>query len=91
MSSEFEDINLWCKDCHKSFVFTALEQEHYAAEGYKNIPSRCPSCREAKYEKPALKFYEGVCYKCKRPAKVPFEPSDPKTIRCTRCYRQDKG
>lgn len=42
-----EDKTLVCKDCGKEFVWTAGEQEFYAAKGFTNAPVRCPECRKA--------------------------------------------
>jgi CxxC-x17-CxxC domain-containing protein len=35
-----------CRDCGRSYPFTAEEQEAFARQGYRNEPSRCPECRE---------------------------------------------
>ena len=37
----YEDKELVCKDCGKTFVFTAGEQEFYAEKGFQNEPQRC--------------------------------------------------
>ena len=42
----FTDRNLTCKDCGTTFLFSAREQEFYAAKGFENDPARCPECRE---------------------------------------------
>lgn len=47
MSQEFTDQNLTCKDCKGPFVFTAGEQEFYAARDY-STPLRCKPCREVR-------------------------------------------
>lgn len=44
----FTDKTLVCRDCGGEFIFTAGEQEFYAAKGLQNEPSRCPSCRSAR-------------------------------------------
>lgn len=48
MESNYKDINLVCKDCGASFLFTAGEQEFFAQKGFTNQPVRCQSCRKAK-------------------------------------------
>jgi CxxC-x17-CxxC domain-containing protein len=35
-----------CRDCGRSYLFTAEEQEAFARQGYRNEPSRCSECRE---------------------------------------------
>jgi CxxC-x17-CxxC domain-containing protein len=44
----FADKQLTCRDCGKTFLFTAGEQEFYASKGLQNEPVRCPSCRSAR-------------------------------------------
>jgi len=39
-----EDRNLTCRDCGKTFVFTAGEQAFFAEKGLSD-PIRCPDCR----------------------------------------------
>ena len=36
----YEDKELVCKDCGKTFVFTAGDQEVYAEKGFQNEPQR---------------------------------------------------
>lgn len=38
------DKILKCKDCGKTFVFTADDQKYFAEKGYLP-PKRCKSCR----------------------------------------------
>ena len=42
-----EDRTLTCCECRTPFIFTAGEQEFYAAKGFKE-PKRCTPCREKK-------------------------------------------
>ena len=39
------DKTLTCRECGKSFLFTAGEQEFFANRGFTNEPTRCPPCR----------------------------------------------
>ena len=39
------DKSLTCRECGKSFLFTAGEQEFFANRGFTNEPTRCPQCR----------------------------------------------
>ena len=43
----YADKTLTCRDCGRSFTFTAGEQEFYASRGFTNEPGRCPDCRAA--------------------------------------------
>ncbi len=47
MQSDYQDKELSCIDCGKSFVFTASEQDFFAKKGFTN-PKRCPDCRKLK-------------------------------------------
>lgn len=42
--SQNADRNLTCRDCGKTFTFTAGEQEFYASRGFSE-PLRCGQCR----------------------------------------------
>ncbi|MBX6772826.1 MAG: zinc-ribbon domain containing protein [Chloroflexi bacterium] len=46
--SSYQDRVLTCKDCGNQFVFTAGEQEFFAARGLMHAPGRCPTCRAAR-------------------------------------------
>ena len=43
----YADKTLTCRDCGRSFTFTAGEQEFFASRGFTNEPGRCPECRAA--------------------------------------------
>jgi CxxC-x17-CxxC domain-containing protein len=45
--SEHSDLDLVCGDCNQTFVFTAEEQQRYAARNFSE-PKRCPTCRQAR-------------------------------------------
>lgn len=44
----YTDRTLTCRDCGRSFTFTAGEQEFHASKGFTNDPGRCPDCRAAR-------------------------------------------
>lgn len=68
----FADINLTCRDCGKTFVFTAGEQEFYAQKGFLNDPVRCPECRRAR--KQTMK------QRGRRPGKHAEQPASPSDV-----------
>ncbi len=41
----YRDMELICRSCGATFIFTAGEQEFYADKGFLNEPTRCPKCR----------------------------------------------
>ena len=84
----FEDKTLVCKECGKEFVFTAGEQEFYAARGFQNEPQRCKECRAARKSaaKAPREMFTGVCAKCGKEATVPFQPTTDRPIYCSECF-----
>ena len=55
----YVDKEIACKDCGNAFVFTAGEQEFYAAKGLQNEPARCPRCRTARRTARAVEPEDG--------------------------------
>src|SRR6478672_1966399 len=45
---QFVDRAIQCLDCKNEFTFTAGEQEFYERKGFRELPKRCKSCREAR-------------------------------------------
>ncbi|GAB4438093.1 MAG: hypothetical protein OHK0015_31420 [Chloroflexi bacterium OHK40] len=41
----YRDMELVCRNCGATFIFTAGEQEFYADKGFLHEPTRCPKCR----------------------------------------------
>lgn len=44
----YKDMELVCRSCGATFIFTAGEQEFYADKGFLNEPTKCPACRGAR-------------------------------------------
>lgn len=44
----YKDMELVCRSCGATFIFTAGEQEFYADKGFLNEPTKCPKCRGAR-------------------------------------------
>ena len=89
----YEDKELTCKDCGKTFVFTAGEQEFYAEKGFQNQPQRCKDCRQARKNaaKAPRELFDAVCATCGKPAKIPFQPSDDRPVYCSECFAAMKA
>ncbi len=88
----YEDKTLTCKECGNEFVFTAGEQEFYAAKGFQNEPQRCKACRDAKKNaaKAPREMFETTCARCGGVARVPFNPSSDKPVLCSECFAASK-
>ncbi|MDA8186739.1 MAG: zinc-ribbon domain containing protein [Dehalococcoidales bacterium] len=93
------DKTLKCRDCGADFVFTAGEQEFYAARGLQNEPGRCPECRSARrsqrsngsswgtsYSRAPREMHSAICASCGAQTQVPFVPKNDKPIYCSPCY-----
>lgn len=46
--SSYKDIELECVRCHKSFLFTARDQQFWDENNYTEQPKRCKDCRMAR-------------------------------------------
>lgn len=88
----FEDKVLVCRDCGKEFVFTAGEQEFYAAQGFQNQPLSCKDCRNArkKASRVPREMHETVCASCGGKAMVPFLPVEDRPVYCSDCFAKMK-
>lgn len=88
----YEDKTLTCKECGNEFVFTAGEQEFYAAKGFQNEPQRCKACRDAKKNaaKAPREMFETTCARCGGVARVPFNPQSDKPVLCSECFAASK-
>jgi CxxC-x17-CxxC domain-containing protein len=93
----FEDRSLQCFDCGATFVFSASEQEFYAAKGFSNDPKRCPACRQARKAQRygdggyggygrRREMFPAVCAECGKECQVPFEPREGRPVYCSDCY-----
>jgi CxxC-x17-CxxC domain-containing protein len=95
----FEDKSLQCLDCGATFVFSASEQEFYAAKGFSNDPKRCPACRQARKAQRygdsnyggygrRREMFPAVCAECGKECQVPFEPREGRPVYCSDCYNR---
>lgn len=90
----YQDRMLRCRDCGIEFLFSAGEQEFFAAKGYVNDPSRCPTCRSAHRARHAAggprqrEMHPAVCAQCGTQTQVPFLPRQEKPVYCSTCFDQ---
>ncbi|MBI3953378.1 MAG: zinc-ribbon domain containing protein [Chloroflexi bacterium] len=99
----FADRTLQCVGCGNEFVFSAQEQEAFAARGFTNDPKRCPACREARRsqrgegdgglagERRPRQLYPAVCAECGADTQVPFQPRGDRPVYCSSCYSKLRG
>jgi len=94
--SAYIDKELTCKECGKTFVWTADEQEFYASKNFLNEPARCPECRAAKKQRMGDRHrghhepFPIVCAQCGKEDTVPFKPTDGRPVLCGDCFAKQK-
>ena len=88
----YEDKELVCEDCGKTFIFSAGDQEFYAEKGFQNEPKRCKECRHARKEakRNSTEYFETTCAKCGGVARVKFQPREDKPVYCSECLAKMK-
>ena len=84
----YEDKTLVCNECGQEFVFSAGEQEFYAARGFQNEPKKCKACRAARKDatRAPRELFAATCAACGGEAKVPFEPKSDRPVYCSNCF-----
>jgi len=88
---EFADRTLSCRECSRSFLWTAGEQQFYQEKGLTNIPARCPECRASRKARLGLQDRaqtEVVCAECGETTTVPFVPRNGNPVYCSRCFER---
>lgn len=94
---DFQDKTLTCRDCGRSFVFTAGEQGFYLEKGLLNEPQRCPDCRANRRRERtgatngAREATTIVCANCGREATVPFVPRLDRPVYCNDCFSAQRA
>jgi CxxC-x17-CxxC domain-containing protein len=95
----YQDENLNCVDCGRTFPFTVSEQEFFASKGFANKPSRCADCRAARKGSRdgrdssrgggysgQREMFKATCAQCGGVAEVPFQPRGDKPVYCRDCF-----
>ena len=90
----FQNKDLICRDCSRTFVFSAGEQEFFSTKGLVNEPKRCPSCRiimrvQRNGVDPSCTA-EVNCAECGSSTRVPFQPKGYRPVYCSSCFRAKK-
>jgi len=88
----YADERLTCTACNAEFVFSAGEQEFFAAKGFANKPNRCPDCRAARKGARGAnrEMYSVTCSSCGQPAEVPFQPRTDRPVYCRECFAKER-
>ncbi len=92
---EYVDKTLKCNECGNEFVFTAGEQEFYAARGFENEPKKCKECRAARKNATRAagtrEMFKAVCSDCGAECEVPFNPTEGKPVYCSDCFAKRRA
>lgn len=102
----YADKTIACVNCGQSFIFSAEEQETFAARGYTNEPKRCANCRaQRRTERVGTgdsyrsngggyggprQMFDVVCASCGQNTQVPFEPRGIRPVYCNDCYQKQR-
>jgi CxxC-x17-CxxC domain-containing protein len=97
----FTDETLACRDCGRSFTFTAGQQEFFASKGFSNKPSRCDDCRSAHRAEGGNRggggggsrreMFTATCSQCGNVAEIPFEPRTGRPVYCRDCFSSQRS
>jgi CxxC-x17-CxxC domain-containing protein len=99
----YQDQQLTCAECGRTFTDTADDQAFRAERGYTNAPRRCPECRAARRAGGGgygggyggggggRAMYDVVCAACGKETQVPFQPRGDRPVYCSDCYSRQGG
>lgn len=88
----YRDTSITCRDCEKTFVFTAKQMAEFKKRGF-NIPNRCPECHEnrtarRRYNRSQdVQTYSATCSQCGKATELPFNPTNGKPVYCEECFK----
>jgi CxxC-x17-CxxC domain-containing protein len=85
----YNDKNLTCADCGQEFVFTASEQDFYAAGGAGGYGGGGGGYGAR--DRGPREMFAATCSSCGREAQVPFRPTSGKPVYCSDCFRSQRG
>ena len=89
------DVNIECRDCRGIFVFSASEQEFFAAKGLLRPPKRCPNCRLLMRFVRAGNNVDAIntinCATCGVVTKIPFRPKGHSPVYCRTCLNTPRA
>jgi len=83
-----QDMEIDCKTCQKTFVWTAKEQEHYKKKGFMKKPQKCSSCREKANKLREQNMFYVHCALCKNDAVFISPPPKDRVAICSQCYNK---
>ena len=92
------DQVLVCRQCGKTFIFSAAGQEFFAERGFRERPKRCKTCREQRQKQrqsagnghTATGRFPATCWSCQKQVEVPFKPAPGRPVYCRICYTTQK-
>jgi CxxC-x17-CxxC domain-containing protein len=87
-----------CRECGKTFYFSAAGQEFFQEQGFSEAPKRCRACREKRREERRSGNsqngsggrFPAICWSCQRHVMVPFKPAPGHPVYCRVCYGTQK-
>jgi CxxC-x17-CxxC domain-containing protein len=86
----YQDQTLTCRDCNKTFVFTAGAQQFFADKGYTNAPKRCKECNVTRKKTTetggSKQLYKISCKDCGKQGEMATEPRKSDDVLCSECF-----
>jgi len=83
---KFEDMQINCKTCQDSFLWSAKEQKHYKTKGFMKKPQKCARCREKANKLREQNMFYVHCAFCKNDAVFISPPPKDRVAICSECY-----
>jgi len=83
---QLKNLEVECRVCGGSFVFSKDEQEFFKSKGFTHVPKACPGCRSKRDQRPPRKDWYVVCADCGEKTTIPFVPVRNKDVYCRICF-----
>ncbi|WP_109487524.1 zinc-ribbon domain containing protein [Occallatibacter savannae] len=88
---QLKNVEVECRACGSSFVFSKEEQEFYRMKGFTHVPKTCPSCRSKHRQKPIRTDWHVMCADCGEKTTIPFVPTKKQAVYCWACFTKRRS
>lgn len=87
-NEKFQDMDISCKTCQRTFTWKAGEQEHYKNKGFTKKPQKCSSCRDKANKLRDQNMFYVHCAFCDNDAVFISPPPKDRVAICSQCYNK---
>ena len=89
---ELVDRVIVCVECREEFIFSAGEQQFFAARQFRNDPKRCKLCKAKRITAIHTGTFlkretTATCEQCGRQTTIPFRPTQGRPVYCRECFQ----